>query len=215
MTTTAIRTSEQVEKRRYGTSGVLLPAQGQHAHSSTSAQFRPIFTELWNLFDQFITEIDDMPWWYTERSIAGLLGTAAYRCGHLPLEEFGWPRNGNRRRGRVDLYIQSPKCSREYWIETKQMYLSSNASGWEGLERTMADAERQLAGYSFKPNQNEVFGLVMVFVRPYYKLEKNLTHSDHRNCWIGDKVERPNPDYSSFFPVLRPPWELSCVWSNT
>ena len=168
---------------RLGTCGALLANDWQSEQSGAFAILRPVFSELWSVFDHYITRVgyEDVPWWYTERSIVGLLTAAAFQAGYCSLEEFSWKRGQDQAKGRVDWWLGTGDRESEVFAETKQTYISS-AGSWAKLDHGLTEAERQLLSFELGPKTNESHRLVMVFVRPYFAAPADW--EEQRHLWL-------------------------------
>ncbi|GAB5561826.1 MAG: hypothetical protein SynsKO_34730 [Synoicihabitans sp.] len=91
------------------------------------------------------TEVEDVPWWYNERALLGVLAGAIWRTGGLAFEEYTQRKlTRNDRKdvgGRVDLWF-STKSGREFRAEAKktEIPITQSADQLEKLNAVMAEA---------------------------------------------------------------------------
>jgi hypothetical protein len=115
--------------------------------------------ETWNSRE----ELEDVPWWYGERTLTGLLAAAAWKSharDWWALEEFANERTGQRvpkhsggkplrKLGRGDLWLglrRRGKCQHSFTIEAKQTSVGGDAiAAAEAIEWKLQEARRQLS----------------------------------------------------------------------
>lgn len=177
-----------------GSCGTLFRDRSGVAGSRSYRILRPVFAELWSVFDQYIVQANDIPWWYTERSLVGLLTAAAFRAGYSAIEEFGCARRDNEPKGRVDWWIGGGPRNRQLLVETKQAELSSDGT-WATVSSLFKEARIQVLNYDLGPDYASVPRVLIVFVRPYFKRERNW--SEQRELWLADMPGET--DYCAYY----------------
>lgn len=107
---------------------------------------------------------DDVPYWYGERALTGLLGAAAWKCGGWSLEEFtGLRRMGKRRRaGRGDLWLGTGRG--DFVIEAKIVWPGDPKRTRGAVRRALDQVGRQLRNLSpdFGRNVGKLMGICYV-----------------------------------------------------
>ena len=190
--------STNITPANLGSTGTLFKDHSSGTSSRTYRILRPVFAQLWSVFDQFITQNDEVPWWYTERSLVGLMTAAAFRAGCSAIEEFTCARHHKRSRGRVDWWVGTGADDEELFAETKQAYISSDG-GWALLSSGFKHAEAQLRDYDLGQEYDHVPRLLIVFVRPYFKNGKDWI--EQRNLWLTETPE--GADYCAYYWLER------------
>lgn len=140
---------------------------------------KPVFRELWKVFDEYLQYADDLPWIYTERSIVGLLTAAAFRADCVALEEYQEDRKDDKPMGRADWWMGTKEePMNEILVEAKQMWLSSDARTWGDLGGILKRAGDQLRGYGSRKRTENFKKLVVCFVRPHFRAGENVSDVD-------------------------------------
>jgi hypothetical protein len=108
--------------------------------NSKTVKLKPILEKWCSINQQFLKEAEsDCPWWYNERASVSILAGAAWKSGHITLEEYatrkGRRKNDTERPGRCDLKIKID--SSNYLFEAKQQWaMLSKKSGKVYLKKT-------------------------------------------------------------------------------
>ncbi len=168
-----------------GTCGTVFRNDSMATRSRTYRTLRPVFAQLWSVFDEYIKRAGDIPWWYTERSLVGFLTAAAFRAGYSAIEEFVCPRQHAVPKGRADWWVGSGAEDCQLFAETKQAWISSFSNTWGSLETCLKDADKQIQGYDFGPEYDHVPRLAMVFVRAFFK-KKVEDWTAQRAMWLAE-----------------------------
>ncbi len=159
---------------------------------------RPVFGKLWSIYDQYIEHlVEEVPWYYTERTIVGHLTAAAFQAGCCAAEEFSWEKGKDEPKGRVDWWMAPRDSSEQIWVETKQLWMGRQAA-WSTVSEHLDAAAKQLRQYNVGPSSDGQHKLAIVFVRPYTRGAEKL--DEDRRIWIDEVEEFPdNVDYVAYY----------------
>lgn len=112
----------------------------RHINCRKSKALRPILEGWLRILHRYIAYCEaqgqlDLPWWYNERATLSTLAAAAWRSGHIALEEFAVTkgRRENQYAGRCDLAIDVNGES--FAIEAKQAWCGIGTQAENGFER--------------------------------------------------------------------------------
>jgi len=97
----------------------------QYVDCGRFTELRPILKKWCSLNRLYMNNAEgDCPWWYNERTSIGVLAAAAWKSGHLALEEFstlkGRKKDATHGPGRCDLKIRVG--SEDFLFEAKQSW---------------------------------------------------------------------------------------------
>ncbi len=202
MIETAIHPSETTGISTYATCGVFYSDKAQRGTLHCDRIIQPVFNELWELYDRYIENTDDVPWWYTERSIVGHLTAAAFKAGNLALEEYSNERipkhdGDSNRQGRVDWWMATTRCKQQLIAETKAIWLSKDARDWKPLCAKLKKAEDQVNEYKDNDCPQR---LMMCFTRPYWKFDDRGENSAQRKLRLHqNKPADDKYDYCAYY----------------
>ena len=144
-----------------------LAPQMVQVHNKSALWLKPIVLDWFQLMDEYRARVkwkrtalakrlnwnlEDCPWWYTERANTGLLAAAAIRRNHLALEEFNdtkyW--RGGGYQGRVDLMIWRKGKPKPFAFEAKQAFIDiafeKDEMQWTWTKRTQRRIKHALRG---------------------------------------------------------------------
>jgi hypothetical protein len=219
MIESATHHSEATQTRTYSTYGMFYSDTAQRDTLYCDRIVRPVFSELWKLYDRYIEHARDVPWWHTERSIVGHLTAAAFNAGHVAIEEYSSDRaptrDGDpRRQGRVDWWVGTPHYKDRFIAETKAIWLAKNPRSWDHLDATLESAREQVSGYKDPDCEHR---LAMCFARPYWQVNGKGENTAERERWL--RQEKPDGaayDYCAYYWLNDEHLERCCIegWPN-
>lgn len=128
---------------------------------------------------------NDSPWLYTERSLTGLLGTAAWNSGSLSLEEFQYQKglkNKPKWNGRVDLYIADANDlnKEEELVEAKYRWLCLSSNNNVDRSKVTMDAALKDVRNTLGGNEG-ILGIAVGYFPFYLKASLNYDVRDVNN----------------------------------
>lgn len=219
MIETATHPSKTTGTINYATCGMYYSDETQRDKLHCDRIVRPVFSELWKLYDRYIEHAKDVPWWHTERSIVGHLTAAAFNAGNVAIEEYSNGKTPNhdgnaKRKGRVDWWMGTPNCKQQFIAETKAIWLSKDARDWEPLYKKLKEAEDQVKSYKDNDCPQR---LVMCFTRPYWKVNEKGENTAQREWWLRqEKPEGAVYDYCAYYWLNDEHLERCCFegWPN-
>lgn len=190
------------------------PKGGSSGNCKTYELMKPVFSELWNIYDEYIRIMDaqgyydDLPWIFTERSIVGHLTSAAFNANCICIEEYQIERKDEKPMGRADWWMGTKHDTMKGILaETKQMWLSCDVDSWGSLRSILAEAEAQLKGYKAGNQSKNFRKLVICFVRPYFRDGEEVSDENLRKkfkIWCDEDAYWPEgTDY------------FTCYWLNS
>lgn len=132
---------------------------------------------------------------YSERSNVGALAAAAWRSGHIAIEEFRYNKQGDGDDlvyGRCDLWVSSNDCEFQDYVEAKQGYVSlanqDPASVIKPvMEEAAADATRTAA------NREEVHNVGVSFIAIYDRAHRIEGSAERIEAFI-DLIKQQKSD---------------------
>jgi hypothetical protein len=156
--------------------------------------------------NRYISEIQEVPWFYNERSVLGFFISGLIRRGDaIVLQEFscykGKHKTSKKNLGRADLYFKFNDI--DYLVEAKWCYTSINTrTGFDTAEEWARAALVQANSYAkdAKVHKRNVFSLCFEAI---YCAEKNYkNYSKNINKWkITEVKELCGLDYYSLIEV--------------
>lgn len=149
---------------------------------------------LLNEYESVDSSDKDLAYWYGERPLTGLLGTAAWQLGGWSLEEFGavrWKkRSGETRRGRGDLWLG---CTRgnvtgEATVEAKIHWADQNET--DTVRTKLVDqlnrARKQLRQIESTYRVGQPFAVC--YVVPCYAGRRSKQQGEKILTWLAEKM---------------------------
>jgi len=130
------------------------------------------------MYENALAVIEDLPYWYIERTNVGLLAAAALRIGAFPLEEYSISRGrgANRSTGRADLWILSPKgITYDFEAKQKEISLSSNK-----IAKTIIPPLLEAVNDVRNLSQRSDFSVGIVFAVPYISTSRPINLSSFK-----------------------------------
>ena len=202
MIETATHHSETTGTTDYATCGMFYSDGARRDTLYCDRIMLPVFSKLWELYDRYIKNTDEVPWWYTERSIVGHLTAAAFNAGNLAIEEYSNEKTPNHggdsdHKGRIDWWMGTPNCKQQFIAETKAIWLSKDARDWKPLTDKLTEAKDQVKSYEDCDCPQR---LVMCFTRPYWKVNDKGENIAQREWWLHqDKPADDRYDYCAYY----------------
>ena len=146
-----------------------------HQKAPNALAWRRLLREWFDLINLYISAPDngerDVPYWYGERALTGLLSAAAWRLeGGWALEEFSAERGGEGggRSGRGDLWWGIGDA--EFTIEAKICWPEKDInSAIQGTKRRLERAKKQLLSLAKEYRQGKPYSVCYVVPWPQIK----------------------------------------------
>ena len=176
--------------------------------SSHLKNLTPVLKEWKNMIKELAHQWapNDVPWWHTERTLAGLFASSVWRCGGLAIEEYTAEKKVRKRKpikktGRGDLWFQIENKS--FLAEAKKRYRSLDGKINErstkmkaGLRKALKDVVRT---HRYDKNEKR---LGIYFWVPWRLKSKGEPTDSQIRAWVRELHNIKNAAIALTFPRM-------------